>query len=132
VGTIFERSQVPLSKWLLALYLMSASKNGIAANELRRTLDVTQPTAWFMLHRLREAMGHAAPFTVNPTMRGPIEVDETYIGSDLVTGMPTIRAMPFEAAELPTRHPWCRSSMLRLAKCARAWCDRDSPFPSQL
>ncbi len=78
VGTIFERSQVPLSKWLLALYLMSASKNGVAANELRRTLGVTQPTAWFMLHRLREAM-RVASFE---TMRGTIVADETYVGGD--------------------------------------------------
>jgi transposase-like protein len=78
VGTIFERSQVPLSKWLLALYLMSASKNGVAANELRRTLDVTQPTAWFMLHRLREAMrlGTTERFT------GTVVADEAYIGGD--------------------------------------------------
>ena len=78
VGTIFERSQVPLSKWLLALYLMSASKNGVAANELRRTLGVTQPTVWFMLHRLREAMCHAS---FEP-MSGTIVSDETYIGGE--------------------------------------------------
>ncbi len=78
VGTIFERSQVPLSKWLLAIYLMSASKNGVAANELRRTLDVTQPTAWFMLHRLREAM-RVSSFT---TMKGTIVADEAWIGGD--------------------------------------------------
>ena len=78
VGTIFERSQVPLSKWLLALYLMSASKNGVAANELRRTLGVTQPTAWFMLHRLREAMRLASI----ETMRGTIVADETFIGGN--------------------------------------------------
>lgn len=78
VGTIFERTQVPLSKWLLALYLMSASKNGIAANELRRTLGVTQTTAWFMLHRLREAM-RVSSFE---TMRGTIVSDETWIGGD--------------------------------------------------
>lgn len=78
VGTIFERTQVPLSKWLLTLYLMSASKNGIAANELRRVIGVTQPTAWFMLHRLREAM-RVASFT---TMRGTIVADEAWIGGD--------------------------------------------------
>lgn len=78
VGTIFERSQVPLSKWLLALHLMSASKNGIAANELRRVLGVTQTTAWFMLHRLREAMRQASL----TTMRGTIVADEAWIGGD--------------------------------------------------
>ena len=69
---------MPLSKWLLALYLMSASKNGVAANELRRTLGVTQTTAWFMLHRLREAM-RVSSFE---TMRGTIVSDETWIGGD--------------------------------------------------
>jgi transposase-like protein len=78
VGTIFENSKVPLSKWLLALYLMSASKNGVAANELRRTIGVTQTTAWFMLHRLREAM-KVASFE---TMRGTIVADETWIGGN--------------------------------------------------
>jgi transposase-like protein len=78
VGTIFERSQVPLSKWLLALYLMSASKNGVAANELRRIVGVTQTTAWFMLHRLREAMRQSSL----ESMRGTIVADETWIGGD--------------------------------------------------
>jgi len=78
VGTIFERSQIPLSKWLLALYMMSANKNGVAANELRRTLGVTQPTAWFMLHRIREAM--AAPYET--MFSGVVMADETYIGGD--------------------------------------------------
>jgi transposase-like protein len=78
VGTIFERSQVPLSKWLLALYLMSASKNGVAANELRRILGVTQPTAWFMLHRLRDAMRQST----FQTMHGTIVADETWVGGD--------------------------------------------------
>ena len=78
MGTIFERSQVPLSKWLLALYLMSASKNGIAANELRRTIDVTQTTAWYMLHRLREAMRQASL----DTLSGIIVADEAYIGGE--------------------------------------------------
>jgi len=76
VGTIFERSQVPLSKWLLALHMMSANKNGVAANELRRTIGVTQPTAWFMLHRLREAMRLSSLHS----MRGTIVADETFWG----------------------------------------------------
>lgn len=80
VGTIFERSQVPLSKWLLATYMMSASKNGVAANELRRTLGVTQPTAWFMLHRLREAMNVGTPERL---MSGTVVADETWIGGNV-------------------------------------------------
>jgi transposase-like protein len=56
VGTVFERSKVPLNKWLLAVHLLSASKNGMSSHQIHRTLDVTYKTAWFMTHRIREAM----------------------------------------------------------------------------
>jgi transposase-like protein len=57
VKTIFERSKIPLNKWLAATYLISSSKKGISAHQIHRTLGVTYKTAWFMLHRIREAMG---------------------------------------------------------------------------
>ena len=57
VGTVFASSKVPLNKWLLATYLMSSSKKGISAHQVGRTLGVTYKTAWFMCHRIREAMG---------------------------------------------------------------------------
>lgn len=79
VGTVFERSKVPLNKWLLASYLMASSKKGISAHQIHRTLGVTYKTAWFMCHRLREAMRDAAP----EPMGGPgkvVEADETYMG----------------------------------------------------
>ncbi len=56
VGTIFEASHVPMNLWLQAIYLMCASKKGISSNQLHRTLGVTLKTAWFMSHRIREAM----------------------------------------------------------------------------
>jgi transposase-like protein len=56
VGTVFERSHVPLHKWLYANHLMCSSKKGISAHQLHRTLGVTYKTAWFMAHRIREAM----------------------------------------------------------------------------
>lgn len=56
VGTIFESSHVPMNIWLQAIYLMCASKKGISSNQLHRTLGVTLKTAWFMSHRIREAM----------------------------------------------------------------------------
>lgn len=56
VGTVFERSHIPLNKWLMALYLMSASKKGVSSHQLHRMLDITYKSAWFMTHRLREAM----------------------------------------------------------------------------
>lgn len=82
VGTIFEDSHVQMHKWLQAFYLLASSKKGISANQLHRTLKVTLRTAWFMAHRIREAMrsGDLAP----PTMGGPdeiVEVDETFIGT---------------------------------------------------
>ena len=59
VGTVFERSKVPLNKWMLASYLMASSKKGVSAHQLHRTLGVTYKTAWFMAHRLREGMTEA-------------------------------------------------------------------------
>jgi transposase-like protein len=81
VGTVFEDSKVPLHLWLQAVVLMTASKKGISAHQLHRTLGVTYKTAWFMAHRIREAMrsGELAPFGVDG---GIVEVDETFIGND--------------------------------------------------
>ena len=79
VGTVFEDSKVPLNKWLLAVHLLCASKKGMSAHQLHRMLGVTYKTAWFMAHRIREAMV--------PTDTGPmggegsfVEADETFIG----------------------------------------------------
>ena len=64
VGTPFERSKVPLSKWLMAAYLLCSSKKGISALQLHRTLGVTYKTAWRMAHRISEAMLHQNPHRV--------------------------------------------------------------------
>src|SRR5918911_5101384 len=56
VGTVMERSHIPLTKWLLAMHLMGASKKGISAHQLHRMLGITYRSAWFLAHRLREAM----------------------------------------------------------------------------
>ena len=80
VGTIFERSKVPLSKWWLTIHLLAASKKGMSSHQLMRMLDVSYPTAWFMTHRIREAM-RSGSFA--PPMGGAgaiVEVDETFIG----------------------------------------------------
>src|SRR5947209_4954747 len=77
VGTIFESSHIPLHKWLLAFYLLCSSKKGMSAHQLHRMVGVTYKTAWFMFHRIREAMREPA-FTSR--LRGTVEVDETYIG----------------------------------------------------
>ena len=80
VGTVFERSKVPLNKWLLATHLLTSSKKGMSAHQIHRMLGVTYKTAWFMCHRIREAMTDTTP----PPMGGPdkvVEADETYYGN---------------------------------------------------
>lgn len=79
MGTIFEESKLPMTKWLQAIFLMTASKKGVSAHQLHRTLEVTYKTAWFLAHRIREAMrsGDLAPFGSNG---GIVEADETFIG----------------------------------------------------
>ena len=79
VGTVFERSKIPLNKWLLANHLLCASKKGMSAAQIARMLGVTYKTAWFMMHRIREAM------KVEPKgpLGGPdkiVEADETFVG----------------------------------------------------
>src|SRR3984957_11510461 len=66
-GTVFERSHIPLHKWLLATHLMASSKKGISAHQLHRMLGITYKSAWFMAHRIREAM---APATSREPMGG--------------------------------------------------------------
>ena len=80
VGTVFERSKIPLNKWVLATHLLCASKKGMSAHQLHRMLGVTYKTAWFMCHRIREAMADRKP---EGPLGGPdtiVEADETYIG----------------------------------------------------
>ena len=81
IGTLFEESHLPLHKWLQAIHLLCTSKKGISANQLHRTLEVTLKTAWFLGHRIREAMrsGELAPMGGNG---GIVEADETFIGND--------------------------------------------------
>jgi transposase-like protein len=80
IGTIFEDSKVAMHIWLQAMYLIAGSKKGISSNQLHRTLGVTLKTAWFMSHRIREAMasGDLSPFGES----GPVEMDETFIGRE--------------------------------------------------
>lgn len=77
-GTIMHDSHLPLRKWFAAVYLMCESRKGMSANQLKRTLGVQYRTAWYLCHRIREAMGND-PFT-GPTLLGVVEVDETLVG----------------------------------------------------
>jgi transposase-like protein len=77
VGTIFEDSPLPLSKWLPCVWLLAGAKNGISSCEVARALGVTQKTGWFMLHRVRHAMQNGS---LDKPLSGEIEADETFIG----------------------------------------------------
>ncbi len=74
-GTIFERSHVPLHKWIYAMYLLVTARKGISSMQLSKEIGITQKSAWFVLHRLREACG--GDMTM---LQGLVEIDETYVG----------------------------------------------------
>ncbi len=75
IGTALHRSKIPLQKWVFAIYLEMTSLKGVSSMKLHRDIKVTQKTAWFMLHRIREAFAHDLA-----TFAGPVEVDETFFG----------------------------------------------------
>jgi len=79
VGTVFEGSKVPLNKWVAATHMMCSSKKGVSAHQIHRTIGVTYKTAWFMAHRIREAMREPSQDKMGGGGRF-VEVDETYIG----------------------------------------------------
>jgi transposase-like protein len=74
-GTVMERSHVPLHKWLYAMYLLVTARKGISSMQLSKEIGVTQKTAWFLLHRLREACGGDLT-----KLQGIVQVDETFVG----------------------------------------------------
>src|SRR5882724_6320472 len=74
-GTIFERSHVPLHKWLYAMYLLVTARKGISSMQLAKEIGITQKSAWFVLHRLREACGKDLT-----KLHGIVEIDETFFG----------------------------------------------------
>ncbi len=80
VGTVFERSHITLDKWLLAAFLICASKKGISAHQVLRMLGISYKSAWFMMHRLREAMRPAKYPGPLGGLEETVEVDETYVG----------------------------------------------------
>jgi len=75
--TIFERSHVPLHKWVYAMYLLVTARKGISSLQLGKEIGITQKSAWFVLHRLREACG-----TKLELLQGTVEVDETFFGGE--------------------------------------------------
>ena len=84
VGTIFEDSRMPLSKWFAGIYLMCSSKMGISAHQLHRMLGISYKSAWFMCQRIRDAMGNDG----DELLKGIIEIDETYVAPRTKRGHP--------------------------------------------
>jgi transposase-like protein len=82
--SVFEDSPIPLDKWLTAVWLIVNCKNGVSSYEIARDLEVTQKSAWFMLHRIRTALGGDPEGLFGGPEGGPIEVDETYVGGKVI------------------------------------------------
>ncbi len=80
VGTIMEDSALGLDKWMMAAWMIATCKNGVSSYEIARNVGVTQKSAWFMLHRLREAMTSGTMMKLGGSDSGPVEVDEAFIG----------------------------------------------------
>jgi transposase-like protein len=101
--TVMERSKIPLHKWLQAFHLMCSSKKGISAHQLHRTLDLTYEAAWFMAHRIREAMraGGLAPLGGGG---GIVEADETYYGKPDDPKPANVHGKPFRFAKKSPRN----------------------------
>jgi transposase-like protein len=119
VGTVFERSHIGLNKWLMAAFLLSASKKGISAHQMSRMLGVSYKSTWFMMHRLREAMkdyGASGPIGGEGKT---IEADETYIGRKRGTPKGTIGFMhKFAVVALVERGGTCRAFHIERANAA--------------
>ncbi len=114
VGTVFESAHIPLHKCLQAVYLMCASKKGISAHQMHRTLEITYKSAWFLCHRIREAMRDG---TLGP-MGGAgsvVEVDETYIGRDHAKPKKSGTAHKFVVLTLIEREGGARSFQIDCA-----------------
>ncbi len=99
VGTVFERSKIPLAKWLLATHLLCSSKKGMSSHQIHRTLGVTYKTAWFMTHRIREAMKPNADAGQLGGEGKTVEADETYLAKSAKTRKP--KGQPLHAKPAP-------------------------------
>lgn len=87
-GTIFHDSHLPLWKWFLTAYIMTESRKGVSANQIKRTIGVSYKTAWYLCHRIRAAMAEAAPVPLS----GTVEADETFLGGKAKNMHKSVRA----------------------------------------
>ena len=128
VGTVFEDSKVPVHKWFQAAHLLASSKKGISSHQLHRTLKVTYKTAWFMSHRLREAM-RTIGFEPMGGAGGIVESDETFIGTvDGEGGKDAARAR-VRLRSRTTRRETATARGYGAARYAPACSNRSAPRP---
>lgn len=129
VGSVMERSHVPLHKWVLAFHLMAASKKGMSAHQLHPMLKVTYKTAWFMAHRIREAMTDAKPGSLGGEGK-IVEADEMYVGKREI---PTLaRVVGIVRLPRAVKPALARSALLSVSSSAAVrlvWCICRSALP---
>ncbi len=108
VNTVMEDTKIPVSKWLLAMHMLSAGKNGVSAHELHRTLGITYKSAWFMAHRIRYAMAEPARVLLG----GVVEADETYVGGRIKRAHGTPKSNKTPVVTLVSRDGEARSQVM--------------------
>jgi transposase-like protein len=119
VGTVLERSKVPLTKWLMAAHMFNSGKNGVSAHEIHRTLGVTYKTAWFMMHRLREAMNELNPSPMGGEGRS-VQADETYYGNSSKRAKSYRKGHRHKSSVVALVEPQGRARAFHMAKTAKA------------
>ena len=113
VGTIFEDSHIPMTKWLMAIYMMCSSKKGVSASQIQRSLGLSYKSSWFLCHRVREAMKKEPLLSKLGSGGGTVEVDETFVGGDPANNLRKKR-IKFQSDKLPVMALIERSGEARL------------------
>jgi transposase-like protein len=119
VGTVFERSKVPLTKWWMAAHMFNSGKNGVSAHEIHRTLGVTYKTAWFMMHRLREAMNELNPAPMGGEGQS-VQADETYYGNSSKRAKSYRKGHRHKSSVVALVEPQGRARAFHMSKTAKA------------